>query len=243
MVFRYSLSQEQQIQVEKLIRWCRMQTSGKRKFREFYSLNTSVSGLPITFLLGFYVSLVLKRWWEQYCKLPWPDTVAIYLKGLLVGAPGKERVVARMMRRTVIRYCLLAYILCIRRLSSRLKKRFPTMCGLVKTGIVRPDEAMRIGNEESTEVYGSRWWIPLKRAIEILTRAKKEGYITSAPVYSHIMGRLSEFLGRLTKLQHLATCLYPWTTHRWCIWQCISTLLPPLLESSGSSGGNMGMKK
>ena len=20
------------------------------------------------------------RWWEQYCKLPWPDTIAIYLK-------------------------------------------------------------------------------------------------------------------------------------------------------------------
>ena len=39
------------------------------------------SGLPITFLLGFYVSLVVKRWWEQWSKLPWPDTIAIYLKG------------------------------------------------------------------------------------------------------------------------------------------------------------------
>ncbi len=25
-------------------------------------------GVPLTFLLGFYVSLVVKRWWEQYCK-------------------------------------------------------------------------------------------------------------------------------------------------------------------------------
>ena len=41
---------------------------------------SSVAGLPITFLLGFYVSLVVKRWWEQYSKLPWPDTIAIYLK-------------------------------------------------------------------------------------------------------------------------------------------------------------------
>ena len=81
----------------------------------------------------------MKRWWEQYCKLPWPDTVAIYLKGLVVGQPGKQRVMARVIRRTVIRYCLLAYILCIRRLSSRLKKRFPNMCELVKTGIVRSD--------------------------------------------------------------------------------------------------------
>ena len=91
-----------------------------------------------------------------FVKLPWPDTIAIYLKGLLEGAPGAERVRARIMRRTIIRYLLLAYILCIRRNSSRLTKRFPNMCELIKTGIVRADEAMRIGNEESEEMYGSR---------------------------------------------------------------------------------------
>ena len=172
------------MQLEKLIRWCRRQSSG----------------LPITFLLGFYVSLVVKRWWEQYCKLPWPDTIAIYLKGLVVGQPGQERVMARVIRRTVIRYCLLAYILCIRRLSSRLKKRFPNMFELVKTGIVRSDEAIRIGNEESTEMYGSRWWLPLKWNIEVLTRARKDGFIINAPGYSHLMGRLSEFRAALTEV-------------------------------------------
>jgi hypothetical protein len=24
-------------------------------------------GVPLTFLLGFYVSIVIRRWWEQYC--------------------------------------------------------------------------------------------------------------------------------------------------------------------------------
>ena len=85
-------------------------------------------------------------------KLKTPTNV----QGLLEGAPGAERVRARMMRRTVIRYLLLAYILCIRRNSSRLTKRFPNMCELIKTGIVRPDEARRIGQEESKEMYGSR---------------------------------------------------------------------------------------
>ena len=68
-IARLCLEKEQQQQFEKLIRWCRQQSTG----------------LPITFLLGFYVSLVVKRWWEQYSKLPWPDTIAIYLKGLLEG--------------------------------------------------------------------------------------------------------------------------------------------------------------
>ena len=108
------------------------------------------------------MSLVVKRWWEQYCKLPWPDTVAIFLKGLVVGEPGEKRVTARMIRRTVIRYCLLAYILSIRRISSRLKKRFPSMQDLVATGIIRTDEASRIGDEEMPDVHGSNWWMPLK---------------------------------------------------------------------------------
>ena len=63
-----------------------------------------------------------------------------------------------MIRRTIIRYLLLAYILCIRRNSSRLSKRFPNMATLVKTGIIRSDEALRIGNEEARTMFGSRYW-------------------------------------------------------------------------------------
>ena len=95
-------------------------------------------GLPITFLLGFYVYLVVKRWWEQYCKLPWPDTMAFFLRGLVVEV---DKEVTRLVRRTVIRYCLLAYILCIRKFSDRLRRRFPGMMDLVRTGIIRLDEA------------------------------------------------------------------------------------------------------
>ena len=78
-------------------------------------------------MLGFYVYLVVKRWWEQYCKLPWPDTMAFFLRGLVVD--GDEEV-TRLVRRTVIRYCLLAYILCIRKFSDRLRRRFPGMMDL-----------------------------------------------------------------------------------------------------------------
>ncbi len=32
--------------------------------------------IPITFVLGFYVSLVIQRWWEQFMAMPWPDSPA-----------------------------------------------------------------------------------------------------------------------------------------------------------------------
>ena len=72
------------------------------------------TGLPLTFLLGFYVSLVVKRWWEQYCFLPWPDSLALSLRGVVTGG-GREQ--SKIIRRTVVRYCLLSYVLCIRRMS------------------------------------------------------------------------------------------------------------------------------
>ena len=41
-----------------------------------------MSSVPMTFGLGFYVSLIVKRWWDQYSLLPWPDSLAIFIEGL-----------------------------------------------------------------------------------------------------------------------------------------------------------------
>ena len=183
------------------------------------------------------MSLVVKRWWEQYCLLPWPDTIAIYLKGLVVGDSEEKKVVARMVRRTVIRYCLLAYILCIRQLSVKLRKRFPTMEDLVKTGIVRSDEILRLGDEASSNVFVSNWWLPLKWSVEILTKAKDDGLLPNAPGFSHLVGRVSDFRYSLsevanyvylpvplvyTQVVHLAVYVYFAVSligEQWIIWR------------------------
>lgn len=39
----------------------------------------------MSFVLGFYVSLIVKRWWEQYKLLPWPDTLALFISAALPG--------------------------------------------------------------------------------------------------------------------------------------------------------------
>jgi len=179
-IYRFALSEWQQLEFEKLVRW-----SGKQ-----------YTGLPLTFLLGFYVSLVVKRWWEQYCKLPWPDNIAIYLRGLVQGNDEETQ----MIRRTIIRYCLLSYILCIRRLSVRLRKRFPSMQEVVRAGLARADEAVRIGDEEDHDMYGSNWWIPLKWSTELVQKAQKDGRIPNAPGYAGLLGQISSFRSSLTSV-------------------------------------------
>ena len=29
--------------------------------------------IPLSFVLGFYVSYVASRWWQQFLAIPWPD--------------------------------------------------------------------------------------------------------------------------------------------------------------------------
>ena len=41
--------------------------------------------IPLSFVLGFYVSYVASRWWQQFLAIPWPDklfhSVACFVDG------------------------------------------------------------------------------------------------------------------------------------------------------------------
>ena len=51
----------------------------------------------------------------------------------------------------------------------------------MRTGIVRSDEATRIGEEDSLDMFESNWFIPLKWSVEVLKGAQKEGLIKTPP--------------------------------------------------------------
>ncbi len=67
LVYRFALSADQQREFERVV--------------EYFDDNIGTFARDITFLLGFYVSLVARRWWDQYKLLPWPDTLAMNLTG------------------------------------------------------------------------------------------------------------------------------------------------------------------
>ena len=95
-----------------------------------------LSSIPLTFVLGFYVSLIVTRWWRQYSLLPWPDSMAMYTAAFLTGKEERQR----LMRRNIIRYVLLSYCMSMRAVSFRVKKRFPDLEHLVDVGLMRGDE-------------------------------------------------------------------------------------------------------
>ena len=95
-----------------------------------------LSSIPLTFVLGFYVSLIVSRWWSQYTLLPWPDSMAILVVTFITGKEERQR----LMRRNIIRYVLLSYCMATRAVSFRVKKRFPDLQHLLQPGLLREDE-------------------------------------------------------------------------------------------------------
>ena len=41
--------------------------------------------IPLTFLVGFYVTQVVTRWWGEFQALPWPDKIAFKLVSYIPG--------------------------------------------------------------------------------------------------------------------------------------------------------------
>lgn len=54
-----------------------------QKTRDYFAKQSD--SIPMSFVLGFYVTLVVRRWWEQYRLLPWPDTLALFVSAAIPG--------------------------------------------------------------------------------------------------------------------------------------------------------------
>jgi bestrophin, other len=93
----------------------------------FSSLKSSI---PLTFILQFYASTIITRWQTYIDVLPWPHTCSLLMSTFLGGRD--ER--GKLMRRTIVRYMLLSYVVGFRDLSPQVRRRFPTVEHMVKEG-------------------------------------------------------------------------------------------------------------
>uniref|UniRef100_A0A674BFU8 Bestrophin homolog n=1 Tax=Salmo trutta TaxID=8032 RepID=A0A674BFU8_SALTR len=79
---------------------------------------------------GFYVTLVVNRWWNQFVNLPWPDRLMFLVSSCVHGHDEQ----GRLLRRTLMRYVNLTSLLIFRSVSTAVCKRFPTMEHVVEAG-------------------------------------------------------------------------------------------------------------
>ncbi|XP_073835975.1 bestrophin 2 isoform X2 [Musca autumnalis] len=165
--------------------------------------------IPMSFVLGFYVSLVVKRWWEQYRLLPWPDTLALFISAAIPNSNGGvNNETGRLMRRNIMRYMVLAYVITLQRISLRVKRRFPTTQHLVDAGLMHESE-MKIFESLNQKSPMSKYWMPLVWATNIINRARKENLISSDHIVQTILVELSDIRRRLGGLIGYDTVCVP----------------------------------
>uniref|UniRef100_A0A8I3NB34 Bestrophin n=1 Tax=Canis lupus familiaris TaxID=9615 RepID=A0A8I3NB34_CANLF len=136
-IYRMALTEEQQVMFEKLTLYC----------------DSYIQLIPISFVLGFYVTLVVTRWWNQYENLPWPDRLMNLVSGLVEGRDEQ----GRLLRRTLIRYANLGNVLILRSVSAAVYKRFPSSQHLVKAGFMTPAECKHL---EKLSLPHNTFWVP-----------------------------------------------------------------------------------
>ena len=167
--------------------------------------NENLKSVPLTFLLGFYVSLIVSRWWKQYTLLPWPDSFGLLVTGLY--NTGKETK-GRILRRTIIRYITLSYCIALRTVSFRLKKRFPTLEHLVDAGIMRVDELEEFRKLDE-KVHANKWFLPLVWVGKMIGEGVEKGHILAPPAGAMMMevGKIRQNLQTLLSYDWLSVPL------------------------------------
>ncbi|XP_014467642.1 PREDICTED: bestrophin-4-like [Dinoponera quadriceps] len=146
-----------------------------------------IKSIPLSFVLGFYVSYVAQRWWKQYKAIPWPDKV-MHLVALYI--TGNDEY-SRMLRRSLMRYLNLSLILVLRSISSAVKRRFPTLEHVVDSGFMTTLELELYQSVPSVEF--NTYWIPCTWFINLLKEARMNHRLPDAQGLKIIMEEFNEF--------------------------------------------------
>ncbi|XP_028679182.1 bestrophin-2 [Erpetoichthys calabaricus] len=151
--------------------------------------------IPMSFVLGFYVTLVVNRWWNQYTSIPMPDRLMCVISGTVHG--GDER--GRLLRRTLTRYASLSALLILRSVSTAVFKRFPTMDHVVEAGFMTRDERKKYEGLRSSH---NKYWIPCVWFTNLASIARKEGRIRDDQALKLVLEELNVFRGNCSMLFH-----------------------------------------
>uniref|UniRef100_A0A8C7I4N4 Bestrophin homolog n=1 Tax=Oncorhynchus kisutch TaxID=8019 RepID=A0A8C7I4N4_ONCKI len=170
LVYRLALSDPEKRFFEKLALHC----------------NKYAEQIPVTFVLGFYVTLVVNRWWNQFVNLPWPDRLMFLVSSCVHGHDEQ----GRLLRRTLMRYVNLTSLLIFRSVSTAVCKRFPTMEHVVEAGFMTPEERKIFDAVKSPHL---KYWIPVVWFSNMASRARTEGRIKDSVDLQTILNEMNTF--------------------------------------------------
>ncbi|XP_074854110.1 bestrophin-1-like isoform X2 [Carettochelys insculpta] len=177
ITYRLILNASQRLMFEKLALYC----------------NNYAELIPVSFVLGFYVALVVSRWWGQYESIPWPDRIMNLVSSNVDG----QDEYGRLLRRTLMRYSNLCSVLILRSVSTAVYKRFPSMEHIVRAGLMTPEEHKKF---ESLNSPHNKFWIPFVWFSNLAVKARNEGRIRDSVLLQGILNELNTLRSQCGRL-------------------------------------------
>ncbi|XP_055722016.1 bestrophin-4 isoform X2 [Salvelinus fontinalis] len=177
--YRFFLTEKQQLLFENVALYC-------DQFTNY---------IPMSFVLGFYVTLAFNRWWGQYTSFPLPDNLMMVVSGNVHGVD--ER--GRLLRRTLMRYANLSSVLILRSISTRVRRRFPTLEQVVDAGFMTPLEHQQLDGLNSDF---NKYWMPLTWFTNLASQARQEGRVRDDVALRLLMDELNNYRGKCSLLFH-----------------------------------------
>ncbi|XP_069629820.1 bestrophin-3 isoform X1 [Haliaeetus albicilla] len=163
-------------------------TGSQKRFFEKLSIycDKYAEQIPVTFVLGFYVTLVVNRWWNQFVNLPWPDRLMFLISSCVQGRDEY----GRLLRRTLMRYVNLTSLLIFRSVSTAVYKRFPTMDHVVGAGFMTRYERKIFDDLKSPHL---KYWVPFVWFGNLASKAQKEGRIRDSVDLQTLMNEMNKY--------------------------------------------------
>ncbi|XGW04075.1 hypothetical protein V3C99_015316 [Haemonchus contortus] len=117
--------------------------------------------IPLSFLLGFFVSVIVARWWEQFNWISWPDKMMMMVSACL---PGKENL---EIRQAIARWSSLQAAVAWSGISVRTLKRFPTERHMVEAKLMTEEEYDMYMNCDAPH---GKWFVPIIWIVNLIKK-------------------------------------------------------------------------
>lgn len=146
---------------------------------------------PISFVLGFFVSTIMNRWWNQFSTIPRPTGLAVLVSASLHG----NDEIGKALRRTIMRYVNCSITMVLRHVSITVKRRFPTFENLVDAGLLNINEYKILSDINEHYPGNKSWVVPIIWATTITSKARDIGRIKNDYAAKAIIEEINKIRG------------------------------------------------
>ncbi|CAJ0562507.1 unnamed protein product, partial [Mesorhabditis spiculigera] len=183
---------------------------GQESFERLVAhVNARVSRIPLTFMLGFFVSQVVDRWRQVLLNMGYIENAALTAASLVRGNDERTRII----RRSMVRYLVLSQVLVFRDIAISVRRRFPTMRSIVQAGFLQDHELEMLEKVKLDDNY-NKYWVPINWACALcfklrdISQPNQDPNVHGLMHVSHMNYLLNEFKFFRNNLQTL--CNFDW---------------------------------